>query len=104
MPVPLHADMYRSPSLFKPEHFLSYMKRNGLIAENEKAPQSVIFSYQHSLFDFVIKHHPVRFPKGYFDHQLDHRCRAREAVPGGGRRPAGAWKLTPCKSSKRHGR
>jgi hypothetical protein len=45
MPVPLNAEKYRSPSLFKPEHFLSYMKRNGLIAENEKAPQSVIFSY-----------------------------------------------------------
>jgi uridine phosphorylase len=70
MPIPLFADKYRSPSLFKPGDFLSYMKKNGLIGDAEKAPGSVIFSYQRSLFDFVTRQHPVRFPKGYFNHHL----------------------------------
>ena len=70
MPVPLFSDKYRSPSMFRPEDFLLYMKKNGLIGDTEKAPRSVIFSYQRSLFDFVVKHHPVRFPKGYFNHHL----------------------------------
>jgi uridine phosphorylase len=46
------------------------MKKNGLISDTEKAPKSVIFSYQRSLFDFVVKRHRVRFPEGYFNHHL----------------------------------
>jgi uridine phosphorylase len=70
MPVPLYSDKYRAPSLFRPQDFLAYMKKNGLVDEREKAPEAVIFSYQRSLFDFVVKRHPVRFPKGYFNHHL----------------------------------
>lgn len=70
MPVPLNPDKYRSPSVFEPQDFLSYMQKSGHITESEKAPQAAILCYQKSLFDFVVEKHRVRFHTGYFRQHL----------------------------------
>lgn len=70
MPVPLNPDKYRSPSVFEPQDFLSYMRKSGHITESENAPQAAILCYQKSLFDFVVENHPVRFHTGYFKQHL----------------------------------
>jgi uridine phosphorylase len=70
MPVPLNPGKYREPSIFQPRDFLGYMKKTGHLKDDEKAPEAVILSYQKSLFDFVVKHHPVRFHTGYFKDHL----------------------------------
>ncbi|MBU0927123.1 MAG: nucleoside phosphorylase [Spirochaetes bacterium] len=66
MPLPLNPDKYREPSIFKPQDFLEYMRKCGHISDEERAPEAVILSYQKSLFDYVVKNHPVRFHSGYF--------------------------------------
>ncbi|PKL07906.1 MAG: hypothetical protein CVV51_11720 [Spirochaetae bacterium HGW-Spirochaetae-7] len=70
MPVPLNPDKYRSPSVFEPQDFLSYMQKSGHITEQEKAPDAAILCYQKSLFDFVVDKHRVRFHTGYFRQHL----------------------------------
>ena len=70
MPVPLNPDKYRSPSVFEPQDFLSYMKKSGLITDPEKAPEAAILCYQKSLFDFVVEKHRVHFHTGYFKQHL----------------------------------
>ena len=70
MPVPLNPDKYRSPSVFEPQDFLSYMQKSGHITEAEKAPDAAILCYQKSLFDFVVDKHRVRFHTGYFKQHL----------------------------------
>ncbi len=70
MSLPLTQTKYRSPSVFAPNDFLSYMKKSGLLRDNEQAPKSVILSYQKSLFDYVTKNHPVTYHHGYFRNHL----------------------------------
>jgi len=70
MALPLIFDKYRAESVFAPSDFLDYMQRSGLLKADEKAPQAVILSYQRSLFDYVIKNHPVHFHEGYFKNHL----------------------------------
>ncbi|MBU0934102.1 MAG: nucleoside phosphorylase [Spirochaetes bacterium] len=70
MALPLVFEKYREASIFGPSDFLAYMQRSGLLKEHEKAPKAVILSYQRSLFDYVIKNHPVHFHDGYFKNHL----------------------------------
>lgn len=70
MPVPLSPDKHPEPSLFSPQHFLSYMQSAGKLDHGEGAPKSVIICYQKSLFDAVVKSHQVRFHAGYFGEHL----------------------------------
>lgn len=70
MALPLIFDKYRAESIFAPGDFLSYMQKSGLLKAGEIAPQAIILSYQRSLFDYVIKNHPVHFHDGYFKNHL----------------------------------
>ncbi len=70
MPVPLSPDKYGQPSIFAPSDFLGYMKRSNLLRDGETAPEAVILCYQKSLFDYVVKTHPVRFHDGYFKNHM----------------------------------
>jgi uridine phosphorylase len=70
MSLPLTRAKYRSTSVFAPHNFLAYIKKSGLLKDDEQAPGSVILSYQKSLFDYVTRNHPVTFHHGYFRNHL----------------------------------
>lgn len=70
MSVPLYLSKYDEPSLFTPADFLSYIKRQKQLPDDQPAPAGVILCYQKTLFDFVVNHHAVRFHEGYFGGHL----------------------------------
>jgi uridine phosphorylase len=69
MSVPLDLTKYESVPFFNPSDFIAYIRGLGRLGDS-MPPESVILSYQRSLFDHVCESHSVTKPKGYFADEL----------------------------------
>ena len=69
MPVPLDSTKYESKPFFNPSDFIGYIRGLGRL-DDRPPPETVILSYQRSLFDHVCTHRRVSAPEGYFAGEL----------------------------------
>jgi len=65
MPVPLDSSKYQSSPFFNPSDFIGYVRGLGKLGERP-APEAVVLSYQHSLFEHVCREHACTPAEGYF--------------------------------------
>ncbi len=65
MPYPNFPDKYREKSLLRAEDMLNYQKKIGLYPKI-KPPLGVIFTFQPTLINYIVKNYPVKKVKFFF--------------------------------------